>query len=333
MSATINEVAVKALVSISTVSRAFTAPESVRAATRDRVLEVARELGYSPNRAARGLITGKTGTIGIVVPDVGNPFFSAVLKGAHARAREGDYLLFLADTDEDERLEEDLVRAMTKQVDGVVLCSSRMSAAALDRVLSKPTVFLNRVDDRWPSVVMDCADGTRQAVEHLAALGHRRIAYLAGPAHSWSDAERLRGLRASAPAAGVTAMELGPFAPHFEAGLQAADLALAADVTAVLAYNDLMALGVLHRLVARGLRVPDDISVVGCDDIAMAAMATPPLTTVVLPKEAAGRAAVELLFEQLALTSTAADGVRQRLLPAQLLVRASTVPPSRGTAR
>jgi LacI family transcriptional regulator/LacI family repressor for deo operon, udp, cdd, tsx, nupC, and nupG len=176
---------------------------------------------------------------------------------------------------------------------------------------------------------MDSADGTRQAVEHLAALGHRRIAYLSGPEHSWSNGARLRGLRASAAATGVTALELGPFSPQFEAGLQAADLALASGVTAVLAYNDLMALGVLHRLAARGVRVPDHLSVVGFDDIAMAAMATPPLTTVVMPKEAAGRAAVELLLDQLALPAEERDNTEQRLLPAQLLVRASTMPPPR----
>jgi DNA-binding LacI/PurR family transcriptional regulator len=325
---TIHDVAQQARVSVSTVSRAFTAPEMVSTDTRTRILHVADEVGYRPNRAARGLITGKTANIGLIVPDLGNPFFPAVLKGAQARALQADHAVFLADTDEDPDLEVNLILAMAKQVDGIVLCSSRMSDRQLKGVLSTTSLtFVNRKVSGSPTVLIDSADGMRQAVEHLAALGHRRVAYLNGPRTSWSNRERRRGMRVAARAAGVELVELGPFAPRFEAGMQAADLVLAADVTAVLAYNDLIALGVLNRLADRGVAVPAELSVVGFDDIPFAAMCTPALTTVSTPKELTGRTAVELLLDWLDKKSLGHTGGTQRTLGTQLIVRSSTAPP------
>jgi DNA-binding LacI/PurR family transcriptional regulator len=186
-------------------------------------------------------------------------------------------------------------------------------------------VLVNRCRAGLPSVLLDAADGMRQAVEHLAALGHRRVAHLSGPVRSWSAGERLRGLREAATACGVDAVELGPFPPTFEAGLPAADLALASGATAVLAYNDLMALGVLNRLAVRGVVMPAEMSVVGFDGIQMSAMTTPALTTVAVPTETAGRAAVELLLDLLAHPERHADAART--LPSQLVVRSTTVPP------
>ena len=187
MAVTIHEVARRADVSVSTVSRAFTVPDMVNAETRRKVLRVAEELGYQPNRAARGLVTGKTGNIGVVVPDVANPFFSAMLKGCTARAREVRHVVFLADAAEDPRVEAEVVGAMAKQVDGVVLCSPRMQPAQLARLVgSTPLVLVNRDEADLPAVLMDSADGARQALEHLAALGHRRVAHLTGPPASWA---------------------------------------------------------------------------------------------------------------------------------------------------
>jgi LacI family transcriptional regulator/LacI family repressor for deo operon, udp, cdd, tsx, nupC, and nupG len=328
MAVTIKDVAARADVSVSTVSRAFTMPAMVREPTRTRVLEIAREMGYQPNRAARGLVTSKTGNIGLVVPDLANPFFGAVLKGAHVRAREADYLVFLANTEENPATEDELIRAMVKQVDGIVLCSSRLADPELEQVLSsKPTVLLNRRVAGTPAVLLDSADGARQAVEHLAALGHRRIAYLSGPRISWSNRDRRRGLRAASRALGVEVVELGPFPPQFEAGLQAADLSLAAGVSAVLAFNDLVALGMLNRLTQRGVSVPREMSVVGFDNIAMSGMTTPPLTTVDMPMQLSGRVAVDLLLELLGRPLDGADPRFQRVLGTQLLVRSSTMPP------
>lgn len=339
MAVTIHHVAERARVSASTVSRAFTTPELVRTATRERVLHIADEVGYRPNRAARGLITGKTGNIGLIVPDLGNPLFPAVLKGAQARALQADHAVFLADSEEDPELEVSLIQAMAKQVDGIVLCSSRMSDRQLESVItSTPLVFVNRKVADVPSVLIDSADGMRQAVEHLAALGHRCVAFLSGPRASWSNRERRRGIRAASRTTGVEIIELGPFSPRFEAGMQAADLVLATKVTAVLAYNDLIALGVLNRLADRGIAVPGDLSVIGFDDIAFAAMCTPTLTTLAIPKELAGRTAIELLLDWLSKKSLGQEsfgkaGGAQRTLGTQLIVRSSTAPPPRVNAR
>jgi DNA-binding LacI/PurR family transcriptional regulator len=323
---TIQDVAREAGVSVSTVSRAFTAPEMVREETLHFVLQTAERLGYRPNRAARGLITGRTGNLGVIVPDLSNPFFPTVLKGVQSRAREADYAVFLADSDENAAEEVALVQAMAKQVDGVILCSSRMSATELERVVgSTSLVFVNRQCGDHPAVLMDASGGMRQAIDHLAALGHRRIAYLNGPRASWSNRERRRGLRRAARH-GIEIVELGPFAPKFEGGPHAADLALAEGVTAIIAYNDLMALGVMSRLAHRGVSVPGQMSVVSFDDILMAGMATPPLTTVSMQNERAGRAAVDLLVNLLTVTGADAGDLR-RDLECQLIVRASTAPP------
>ena len=330
MPVTIHDVARHVGVSAATVSRSFTAPDQVRAQTRDAVRAAAAELGYRPNRAARSLVTGRTGTVGIVVPDLANPFFPSVVSGAQARARQDDHALLLADSGEDAAQEVELIATLSRQVDGLVLVSPRARSSAL-RELSDgtPLVLLNRRHVGLPAVLMDSADGMRQAVEHLAGLGHRRVAYLSGPRSSWSDRQRLRGLAAAAPAAGLEVVHLGPLAPTFDAGVQAADQVLAAGVTAAIAFNDLMALGVLSRLTERSVPVPGRLSVLGFDDIPMTAMCTPPLTSVALSTEAAGRAAVDLLLQLLG--PPRADGAAaraQRRLPARLVVRGSTGPPA-----
>ncbi|GAA3918399.1 LacI family DNA-binding transcriptional regulator [Actinoplanes auranticolor] len=325
MAVTIKDVARAAGVSPSTVCRALSTPELVRAETRERVQRSAAELDYSPNRAARGLITGRTGNLGLIVPDLGNPFFPGVVKGIQARAREADYAVFLADTDEDPAAEAQLVRTLAKQVDGIVLCSPRMSEQELRGVAAlTPVVLLNRRVGRLPAITFDNVDGMRQAVTHLTALGHRRIAYVAGPRASWSNRERVRGLRLAIAAAGAELIEVGPVQPQFDGGVAAADQVLAAGVTAVIAYNDVIALGLLSRLNVRGIAVPAAISVLGFDDIALSAMVHPSLTTVGLPMKSCGRAGVDLLLGL--LQDPDRFGSTRRELGTQLMVRGSTGP-------
>ncbi|HUQ57849.1 LacI family DNA-binding transcriptional regulator [Lentzea sp.] len=327
MAVTIRDVARRAHVSVATVSRALTSPDLVRPETRSRVLAAATELGYQPNRAARGLITGRTGNIGIVVPDLDNPFFTGVLKAVQARAAQADYAVFVADSDEDPVAEARLVRAMAKQVDGVVLCAPGLEDSQVHEVAGVTSlVLLNRRLPGVPAVVMDSASGMRAVVDHLVALGHRRIAYLNGPRTSWSNQERRRGLTTAVARHGVGLADLGPFAPRYEGGLQAADLAVAADVTAIVAYNDIMALGVLARLRDRGISVPDDVSVTGFDDLTYASLCSPALTTVAMPVSQAGRTAVTLLLDW--LDSDRAE-VPQIVAETQLIVRGTTTPPKR----
>lgn len=327
MAVTIKDVARTAGVSASTVCRALSSPELVRPETAERVRRAAGSLGYRPNRAARGLITGRTGNLGVIVPDLANPYFPGVVKGAQARAREADYAVFLAGTDEDPASELELVRALSKQVDGIVLCSPRMSEADLRTALDEtPLVLLNRRVGRIPAVTIDNAGGERQAAAHLIALGHRRIAFVEGPKTSWANRERLRALRSVTRSAGIELVEVGSFLPQFEGGVAAADLVLASRVTAVIAYNDLVALGLLNRFAARKVEVPGVISVVGCDDIFLSAMVSPSLTTIAQPKESIGRAGVELMLQL--LESSDRTAAIRREVSTHLMVRGSTGPAS-----
>jgi transcriptional regulator with XRE-family HTH domain len=226
MKVSIHEVARQAEVSISTVSRAFNAPQLLHPDTLARVLEVAGALGYQPNRAARGLITGTTGNLGLIVPDVANPFFPGLVKSAQSRARSADYAVFLADTDEDPAVELELIRAMAKQVDGIILASSRMSEAqVLEAAGLTSLAFVNRLMRGIPAVTLDSAGGMRQALEHLIALGHRRVVFLNGPRNSWSNRERRRGLRSVAGRSGLEVIELAAQLDALGHGLDAERLA------------------------------------------------------------------------------------------------------------
>jgi len=317
---TIKDVARAAGVSASTVSRALTAPDLVQSDTRARVERAAGQLGYQPNRAARGLITGRTGNIGLIVPDLTNPFFPGVVKGVQGRAREAGFSVFVADTDEDPAAEAGLVRALSKQVDGILLCSPRMSDDHLRTAAAETTlVMLNRRVGRIPCITIDNSDGIRQAVAHLAALGHRRIAYVAGPRASWSNRDRAKTLRTATAAAGIELVEIGSVVPQFAGGVAAADQVLAAGVTAVVAYNDLVAFGLLNWFANRGVKVPEAISVMGFDDIVLARMVSPALTTVAQPQEPIGRAGVDLLLQLLE-----GKEATRREISAQLMVRHST---------
>lgn len=323
VAATMRDVAERAGVSPSTVSRAFTRPEKVDDATRRRIADLAAELGYEPSRAARTLKTGRTGALGIVVPDLSNPFFPDVVRGVQHRARQHGYSVLLADSDEDPATELELGRTLAHNVDALVLCSPRMSDAELAEVAAlRPVVLVNReTSGPVPSVTIDNAGGAHQAVRHLVALGHRRLGYVGATGVSRSDAQRRAAFAAATADAGVAGVTVGSFAPTVEGGAAAADEALLADVTAVLVYNDIMAVGLVGRLTRLGVDLPGRLSVVGFDDIAMAALITPPLTTVRIPLRRAGAVAVDRLHAHLTGTAPAEPPAR---LPTELVVRAST---------
>ncbi|KQV06459.1 LacI family DNA-binding transcriptional regulator [Leifsonia sp. Root112D2] len=323
MAVTMRDVAKAASVSPATVSRALSSPKIVNPQTAEAVRQAADRLGYRLNRAARGLITGRTSIIGIIVPDLGNPFFASMVKGIQSRARAGGYSAIVSDSDEDGNAEAELIGELTGQVDGMILCSPRMSERDLHELAKEiPLVMVNRAADGIPSVVFDDEEGARQATMHLRSLGHRTLAWAGGPEASWSQGQRLRGVKIAVEETGLELLEFGPFVPRFESGIAAADLVLASQATAVLAYNDLMAMGILRRLFERGIAVPTDISVVGNDDLLFSTMGSPTLTTVALPIERAGRASVDLLLDLLTQPDSAAQMHRE--LPTSLLVRGST---------
>jgi LacI family transcriptional regulator len=299
VSPTIHEVATAAGVSASTVSRAMSG-KSIDPSTRQSVLDVASRLGYTPNRAAQGLTTGRTGNLGIMVPDLRNPFFAEVIKGAASRIRAPEYPLFVSETDEDVSRERETIQSLVRSTDGVMLCSPRSSdEEILEAVGDASAVILNRTVPGLPSVTYDFLGATRQAVQHVIALGHRRLAYVAGPPGSWTESRRGQAVEA-AKELGAEVVVIPAAAPTFVNGVLAGDLLLTTGATAVLAFNDLLALGVLSRLITRGVRVPDDISVVGHDDVEMARMCTPALTTVAVPKERIGSMGVDLLLRTIA---------------------------------
>lgn len=332
-SITVRDVAKALGVSPSTVSRALSSSALVAPRTRQQIIDKSREMGYTPNNAARGLVTGRKGTLGLVVPDLENPYFASVTKGVQARALTTGYSVFVADSDEDARLELELVRKLKPQVDGLILCSSRMPDPDLASLVGDtPVLLINRRMEGLPHLTLDDEEIVRQALEHLHALGHRRVAYAGGPTGSWSDGQRRLGIEKAAPGLnGLEIVSLGSFAPVFGGGQSAADLAVAAGVTAVLAYNDLVALGIVARLHARGIDVPGQMSVVGIDDINAATLVSPALTTVRAPLRKVGMSAVDLLVDSF----THASAVRPpAALPVELVVRQSTaVPPNSASER
>lgn len=331
---TVRDVASLAGVSISTVSRALSAPTVVSAETRRRVIEAADKLGYSPNPAARGLRVGRTQNLGLLVPDLENPFFAAITKAVQSRARANGYAVFIADSDEDPGLERELIASLVKQVDGLILASPRSADQYLLEIAQQvPCVTVNREVDPIDSVTIDNVDGVTQAVSHLRALGHRTIAFASGPARSWSGAERRRGLDAvKTQFDDTTVIPLGHFSPHFSGGYPAADLAVASGATGVIAFNDLMALGIVDRLRQRGVVVPDAMSVVGFDDVSVAALGAPALTTVQAPLAGLGRTSVDLLVAALEVKPDGGSAVNDEpcthlQLPVEIVVRGSTTVP------
>lgn len=325
MPVTIHDVAAQAGVHVSTVSRAFTQPQRLSIATRDRVLATAASLGYRPSRLAQALITGRTGNVGIIVPDIANPFFASLIKACQERARKSDYAVFVADTDEDPELEEELVGAVAKQVDGVVLASTRLRDEVVVRLRqSTPLVLVNRKVGDVRSVVMDVGAGMAEAVEHLAGLGHRDIVHVSGPAASWTAEQVKSALTKVTAARKIRLREVGPFHPTFDGGHEAGAAVAAAardGATAVIAYNDLICLGLLHVLPRLGLRIPDDLSLVGVDDVPAARFAAPPLTTLAMPTYQAGLTA----FDALQAVLDPSAGIEPLAsLPVSLIVREST---------
>lgn len=328
MSVTIKTIAAETGLSISTVSRALAETGRIKTSTRAKVLAKAKELGYTPNEAAKTLITGRTKTIALIVPTVINPFFTAVLKGTQARARALGYILIVADSDEDPALERRLVAELTDRTDGLIVSVSPSPAAEEDAISYSertPMVLLNREAPGVPYARLDMSGGARQSIEHLVALGHRRIAYIGGSDSSWMNHHQAALLIAEAAAAGVELKVLGPYATGPEGGAAALAPIRAAGITAVVAFNDLMAMGLIGQMSAQSLLCPEDLSVIGIDDIPYASMSTPRLSTIRVSPGRLGSAAVDVLVS---IINEGHDARRTHVLQeTELVVRDSTAPP------
>ena len=329
----LTDVALLAEVSPATVSRVLNGAPSVGAGLRARVDNAVATLDYRPHRLARGLRRGAAATIGLIVHDVQNPFFTVVVRGVEQVAVQHDLLVVLCNSDQDPAREQMFVEALiAERVAGVVLASTDPCGAALQALLSAriPVVLLDRRSgepDMVDSVLVDNFAGGRAAAEHLVGLGHRRVAAISGPLSVSVATERLDGLRAGLEAAGLQLdpdlLRLGDFKQPSGATQMQSLLERQSDrMDAVFVANDLMTLGALAAIHAAGLDIPRDLSVVGFDDMPWAASLNPPLTTVAQPAVEMGSIACRLLLERLGAERHAPP--RNVLLQPRLVIRAST---------
>lgn len=340
--ATIAQVAAAAGVSRATVSRVMNGQATVDAALAERVRSAAAELEYRPSTTARSLSLGRTNTVALVVPDLGNPMFQQILRGAVAAAEPFGFRFLVAESAEHADAEAEIALEARLRCDALILAAPRSPEAVLRELLPRvePVVLINReiAGLDVPSVRVDYGAGVHSVVDHLVALGHRELAYAAGPRASASHALRVRALeeaRERHSSLRITTVACGS---TVDDGYRVADEVLASGATGVVAFNDLVAFGLLARLNETGVDVPGDISIAGFDDIELAHYATPPLTTVAVPQAELGRRAWGLLRQLVPAGGTPGTGVptasRSRLVMPGLVVRSSTgpVPPARRLA-
>jgi LacI family transcriptional regulator len=321
---TIADVAGAAGASVSTVSRVLNGIGTVDPALADRVRLAIDELGYRPSAAAQGLARGRSGTIGVLVPDLANPHFSDLIKAFSVSARERGGRVVVMDSDEDPAVERDLAEDLMRYADGLLLCAPRMPRADLVHLAGRgvPLLITNRQEAGLAlhSVCVDVYQGLLALCGHLSQLGHRRVAYLSGPEGSWANRERLRALSGvQAFGLDVTVLACGSTT---DAGYAAGPAVRDSAATAVVAYNDFVALGLLSRLSELHVRVPGDLSLTGFDEIDLSRYSSPPLTTVAVPHRGLARAAAEALTRLMA----GEGDIVSETLPVELRVRESTGP-------
>jgi len=310
------------------VSRAFARPGRVNADTAARIRTAAAELGYRVNPLARALSTSRTHMLALMISDVTNPFYAELIRGAQLAASEVDYTVVLADARESHVLEREALERVLPVVEGIVIGSSRMSDSTLQMVAKqKPMIVLNRHLVGIPSVVTDNARGMRRAVEHLGELGHEHLTYVAGPEASWADGMRWRALREAGLELHLHTRRTGPVPPTVEGGRTAALALLDHLPTAVIAYNDLVAIGMMLAFASAGIRVPQDVSVIGFDNILPAELVSPGLTTVASPVRTMGTTAVKNVLAIIRGALPRSD--EAFVLPTRLVVRGSTGRPRR----
>ena len=328
----IKDVAKLAGVSISTVSKALNSRDGVSQDIRTRVVAAVEELGYVPLQAAQQLRAGRSGLLGMTVINITNPFFADLMAGAESAAAAAGLRVLVGNSDDDVAKERDHLELFERvQVEGALVAPFGETAPWLARLRARriPVVLVDSVDDSgvWPSVSFDNVAGGRMAAEHLIGLGRTRIAFLGAREEVRQVRERLRGALQATEEAGLslditwtprTTPELGRVL-----GENIAALAPDERPDAIVATNDLLAAGIVHGLLSSGLRVPDDVAVVGYDDIEFASFAAVPLTTIRQPARDMGRRAGELLLECIAGDTTPTAVVFEP----ELVVRASTVGP------
>ena len=320
---TIYDVARIAGVATSTVSRALSNPGRVSFKTAEHVRKVAEQIGYRSASLERDLPVQRTMMLAMIVADINNPVFHGMIRGAERTAMHAGYIMLLVETQESELTEKQALSRVRSAVDGVILSSSRMTDASIrDAAKHRPLVLLNRIVGQIPSVASDNLDAMRKASEHLAGAGVREITYLAGPEASWSDGMRWRGLGAAGLELDLKVRRIGPNVPTMAGGGLAATKWLGNQTRGVIAYNDLLAIGFIQEVMLTGCRVPEDVCVIGFDNILSSSLVEPRLTTIAAPLVSLGSAAVNRLLKR--SWHQEAELAEPVLLPTRLVVRDST---------
>lgn len=324
--ATIYDIAELAGVNPSTVSRALSKPGRVSEKTEAKIRAAADRLDFQFNPMARALPTGRSHTIGLLVADITNPVVFGIVRGAERAAATAGYTLVIAESQESGEAEAQAISRLLPSVDGIILATTRLADQKIVALATrKPIVLINRHVDAVAEVLPDVESGVNAMMDHIASLGHTSIVYLAGPETSWISRRRFESMLDAADRLDVGIVEIGPNAPTIEGGRDAIRRVLAARSTAVIAFNDLMAIGVMQAAATAGVEVPSRLSVAGFDDIFGSELIVPPLTTVQAQLELAGERAVEKILSQLEGDAFSSD---DRLLETRLIVRGSTGPRS-----
>lgn len=329
MAVSIKDVAAKAGVSIATVSHVLNGTRGTRPDTRDRILEAIRDLGYAQNQAARNLARGRSSLLGLIISDIRNPFFPEVTSAFQDQALAHNMDALVLNTNYDSQRTVNAVRRLAGlQVPGVAILTSQIDPAVAD-LLPKSgvaSVFLDlgRVSRNISNIVVDYAHGISQALGHLAKLGHKRIGYIGGPLELPSAQVRKKAFMDSAVQAGLEPDRTIDSDFTVKGGYFAcAQMLSGSRPTAIVTGNDLTAIGVLHRAFDGGLRVPEDLSVVGFDDIVFSEYTQPALTTVAVPRTEIGKVAFQALW---ALMNDPEQAGREYRVETHLVVRQSTLP-------
>jgi DNA-binding LacI/PurR family transcriptional regulator len=338
MPVTIKDIAKRTKVSHSTVSRALHGSPLIAKDTAERIQQSAHELGYFPSAAARSLKTNRSQALGVILSSVEDPFFSEILQGIEEEAQKSGYSLFIAASQHDPEREHAIVQAMSEhRVDGVIICSASFKSEQRRQFLAYgvPIVVVNNqaAEDYRYSIYHDDVDGSRQITQHLLDMGHHRIAYLGNSASGRTTLDRLTGFKQALAEAGLPVPQgyihqvSGGGPSDGLAGLEHF-LALSRRPSALVCFNDMMAIGVLKGLAAADIKVPEEFSVTGFDNIVFSAFTLPPLTTFDQPKRFIGAEAARLVLELLD-SPPAGDSSepRVRMLKGRLLVRETTTRP------
>lgn len=324
--ATIYDIAELAGVNPSTVSRALSKPGRISAPTEAKIRAAAQRLHFRFNPMARALPTGRSHTLALVVADITNPVVFGIVRGAEQAASAAGYTLVIAESQESGETEAETIERLIPSVDGLVLATTRLSDERIvDIAARKPVVLINRAVEAVPSVLSDVETGVAALLDHLHDQGHHSIAYLAGPETSWISKRRFEKMLDASDRLGFALVEIGPNPPTIEGGRAAYRRVLAARPTAVIAFNDLIAIGLMQAAAEQGVRVPEDLSVAGFDDIFGSELISPPLTTVRAQLVEAGENAVVALLTSLDGDEPTTD---THLLETRLVVRGSTGPVS-----